>query len=328
MGKFSPPKIEIPQPQPVQPANYIFPTGQQIYNPSTNTYTYQETPEAKALREEAEALKQEITASLGVTSEDRQAQLNKFSDLLTEEMSRTAVPRLSQELIGRGLGGSTIFKDSMVDLMSRISKSAALESENLTNIDEQLKLQQLAALESGLSPAYARALSSTGLAQQGTLQSQALQNAQLNALLNANIANAGLENQWMGQQIQGGSELAMALAMMAAMCLPAGTMIETDNGEVLVEDIKPGDMVKGGRVLLVNKIPVSRSHKFYKFGFDNGEVIASLMHPFFDEIKSIDVSDVISDFTYDIYTTQGYYIVNGVNTDSTLRNIVEVNYGA
>ncbi len=106
----------------------------------------------------------------------------------------------------------------------------------------------------------------------------------------------------------------------AAACLPKGTKIELEDGEIkAVEDIKPNDWVKGGKVLAIHSQERPLGHRFYLHKFDNGEVIMSENHPFFDRLRSIEVVYHDSPKTYDILTSSGHYYVNEVKLGSTIQ---------
>jgi hypothetical protein len=118
------------------------------------------------------------------------------------------------------------------------------------------------------------------------------------------------------QLIPAGATLGAA----ALMCLPYGTPIKMeDGGTCPVQDIEPGDEVVGGKVIQVSRSLRPEGHKFYRHTFESGEVVMSQGHPYMDElIQSPVESDEDSDFTYDIRTSGGFYMVNGVRLRSTL----------
>jgi len=112
------------------------------------------------------------------------------------------------------------------------------------------------------------------------------------------------------------AQMAMMAAMM--MCLPKDTFIELDEGYKKVQDLRIGDKVKGGTVIAINSEKIDTTHKFYKFTFKKGVVIASLGHPFYDTAIDIKETDLTGDKTYDILTDSKFYYINGVKVASTL----------
>ena len=158
----------------------------------------------------------------------------------------------------------------------------------------------------------------------GTLQNQQSQSAMapyqmLSQLYGQNI---GINN----PQTGGGkgdpfsSMLGAAGAAAGAVaCLPEGTPIDLEGaGTIPVDVLVPGMKVKGGTVLQTSKSLRPEGHKFYIHKFDSGNVTMSMGHPFFDQLKWREPSDIESQFTHDIRTSEGFYYVNGVKLGSTL----------
>ncbi len=110
---------------------------------------------------------------------------------------------------------------------------------------------------------------------------------------------------------------------MGMFCLPKGTKIETDDGSKNVEDVRPGDSVKGGKVLATSCCLRPENHKFYLHKFDTGDVVMSDGHPYFDNLVGTDVVSSDSTCTHDILTDCGFYYVNGVKLGSTIPSIME-----
>jgi hypothetical protein len=104
-----------------------------------------------------------------------------------------------------------------------------------------------------------------------------------------------------------------------AVCLPKGTQIEVEGGAMPVEELRLGDFVKGGEVIAIGSRKRHQGHSFYRHDFQNGSVIMSDGHPFFDELIKKEIVEHDSENTYDILTSEGHYFVNGVKLGSTLR---------
>lgn len=223
MSVFKRPKIEIPSyqapPTPPTPTVYQYPWGIQYQKEIPGkglAWVFEESPEVKAAREKREAMRTKILGTLGTISPEREAQLDEFAKTYQSELLKYAQPHLEQSLIGRGLGGSSIYKEAVADLVKQAGKEAVLQKEALKKSDEATKLATLQALESGLSAEAAKQLQLGGLASTDLARQQALQQAYWNALLRRNLAQAQLAQQYRSGLFGSGSQLLSAI-MMAAM---------------------------------------------------------------------------------------------------------------
>jgi hypothetical protein len=72
---------------------------------------------------------------------------SKWTDLLLQEALRTTRPSLEQSLIGRGLGGSSVYKEALTDLYSKLGTQAALQGIGLGQSQEQALLNKLSTLQ-------------------------------------------------------------------------------------------------------------------------------------------------------------------------------------
>jgi hypothetical protein len=141
---------------------------------------------------------------------------------------------------------------------------------------------------------------------------------------------------------------AIPTAIPTSICLPAGTLIDTPNGSVAVQDLKIGDAVwtvdaSGVRVpstiLKTSVVPVPAGHLFMHVILQDGrELWASPGHPTADGRKMGDLAageyldgaliikvEIVSSqqpATYDILPAgdTGYYWANGILIGSTLSN--------
>jgi hypothetical protein len=102
-------------------------------------------------------------------------------------------------------------------------------------------------------------------------------------------------------------------------CLPKGTHIETDEGTRNVEDFDVGDKVKGGTVIATSRRLRPDGHKFFIHVFENGPVVMSKGHPYFDKLLNMVEVENNSPATYDILTDSGYYFVDGIKLGSTIK---------
>ena len=219
---FKRPKIEIPPAPkpPPQPTVYKTPFGRQVQKKLPTgelAWVYEESPEQKAAREQREALRKKFLSELGVVTPEREKQLSEFAEQYKKELLRYSLPTLEQTLIGRGLGGSSIYKEAVGDLVRRAAEEAVLQKEQLKRADEQAKLAALQAVEGGLSAEAARALQTAGLASADLARRAALQQSLWRSMLESQIARANLAGQYQSGMLGSASSLAAALAMAAIL---------------------------------------------------------------------------------------------------------------
>lgn len=92
----------------------------------------------------AQGIRSSLLKSLGLGGDISQ---DKYTQTYMNELLRLAQPRTENALIGRGLGGSSVYKDALTDLITKASNQAILGG-------QQYKMNDLAALESFLSGEY------------------------------------------------------------------------------------------------------------------------------------------------------------------------------
>lgn len=129
-------------------------------------------------------------------------------------------------------------------------------------------------------------------------------------------------------------------------CLASGTMIDTPQGEVGVQDLKPGMPIwtigsdgkrQAATVQKVIRVSVGKNHRVMKFHLENGRtLVVSPEHPLADggrigllqvgdsidgiRILSAERSHYTEDFTYDVLPSgpTGFYWAEGVLLGSTI----------
>lgn len=117
---------------------------------NSGTFGFDFNDSTQSYYNQLEAMRNSILSGLGYTAPSREASLNQWQDTFSKEALRTSQPQLEQSLFARGLGGSKYYSDSLTDLLSKVNTQAVLNRENLANTDEQLKLSQYSAVNSGL----------------------------------------------------------------------------------------------------------------------------------------------------------------------------------
>ena len=115
-------------------------------DPSGNGYNLKMDGQAAADYGMAEKIRSELVAGLGLSGPSGGAK--EYGDLITRESLRTAQPTLENALIGRGLGGSSIYREALTDLISKASTQGTLSAADYTR-------NNLASLNSNyFSPIY------------------------------------------------------------------------------------------------------------------------------------------------------------------------------
>ena len=173
------------------------------------------------------------------------------------------------------------------------------------------------------------------LAREGLLmQSQANQ---------ANAPRGPSQTQQLMNLVQTGAQAYGTYKMMAA-CIPESTKIDTPDGQVTIEDIKVGTMVKGyygpeTEVLQVHQYKEDPApHRFYHIKFDNGgSVDCCDMHRIAGKrAKDYKVGDVASanritsitryngvKRSYDLLTADGGYRMNNIQINSMIPEVAQ-----
>jgi hypothetical protein len=173
-------------------------------------YVFEQDPAMKAKQDKEMAMFDEVLSSLGVSSPERVKQIEDTANTFTKDvLSRTQNPT-EQGLIGRGLRGSSIYKDTLTDLMTKVGVQGTLYKDQLYNQDEAQKLAVLGALQGGIGSDSATSLSASGqgssaLANSESQRNNALQNY-LSLLTGQNQVGQQFDaqnNQWLLSYLQG-----------------------------------------------------------------------------------------------------------------------------
>lgn len=171
-GKKKAPSINIPEFNKPTPASFDLLGLKSEY--ANGGYQLVEDSQNKADRLSAEQIRRDLIQSLGLGSGTLS---DPYAQMFADESLRVSQPRLENALIGRGLGGSTIYKEALTDLINRASIDAALNTNNL-------KLNNLGAISSNyLEPYYQRGQQLLGLTAQTGLQEQQLAQQRYLAML-------------------------------------------------------------------------------------------------------------------------------------------------
>ena len=154
-----------------------------------------------------------------------------------------------------------------------------------------------------------------------------------------------------GGQTQGEKNMGYAaifFAKVMSKCIPEGTMIDTPDGPVAIEDIKAGTKVKGyykaeTEVLQVHQYKEDpKPHRFYHFSFDNGGRVSCCdMHKIYnkraqdykvgDRVQNTKITSITRfngvERSYDLLTADGGYLIGGVPVNSMIEELAELSMG-
>ena len=171
---------------------------------------------------------------------------------------------------------------------------------------------------------------------------QAVQAAYANMMGAMGMAHQGsmARTGFFGQMVSGLGQMAIGKAVLT--CIPKSTKIDTHNGGVAIENIKPGDLVIGYsgqlvRVLQKHEYLENPNNKrFYKITFkgknnNTHEVDLCDMHKVFS-VRAKDIKEnVISKklysgvkYSYDLLTEDLGYRINGIPVNSMIEELAEL----
>ncbi|RLC40442.1 MAG: hypothetical protein DRH51_05590 [Candidatus Coatesbacteria bacterium] len=113
--------------------------------------TPEEEERERAARRERQRLREEILKTVGITSPERERQIEEEQRVLEERLKEASEPLLTSMLYQRGLRGSTTEASTLKDLAKEIAKESVLTREERLRRDEEQKMRWLQLLEQGLS---------------------------------------------------------------------------------------------------------------------------------------------------------------------------------
>lgn len=93
------------------------------YNKKTNTYSASANPQELAIMQAVKGIRNSLLKSLGLGGTPES---DPYTQQYMSELLRTSQTPLENALIGRGLGGSSVYKDALTDLFSKASTQAVL----------------------------------------------------------------------------------------------------------------------------------------------------------------------------------------------------------
>jgi len=121
MGKDSGNGFEVPKYTPPSYDNYSLSGATAVKNGDNFTVNY--SPEDQATMNTVNKLRADLLSSLGIGSGGTN---DPYTKALMDESLRLSQPKLENSLIGRGLGGSSVYSNSLTDLLSKAGIQAIL----------------------------------------------------------------------------------------------------------------------------------------------------------------------------------------------------------
>jgi len=173
----------------------------------------------------------------------------------------------------------------------------------------------------------------------------------LSSAMGNQMSAMGMQSQMYGAQAQAQSGLVGSLVGTAGsvtaghliagktvlLCVPKGTNIDSVNTKILIEDIKPGDIVigySGKPVKVLQKheyLEDPEKERFYKVEFNNGSIVTVCdMHRIRGErakditenVKSKEVYGGVQ-FSYDLLTEDQGYMIDSTPVNSMIGELAE-----
>tara|TARA_R100000458_G_scaffold11539_1_gene9350 strand:+ start:5096 stop:6181 length:1086 start_codon:yes stop_codon:yes gene_type:complete len=165
-------------------------------------------------------------------------------------------------------------------------------------------------------------------------------NAGVQAAYANQMSAFGAQQQALGAQISGTQSMISTgiSAKIQFACIPKGEKIDIVDGQMNIEDVKPGDIVIG-----YNGIPVKvlqkheyledpKPERFYKIEFSNGSIVNTCDMHKINGIAAKDISkNVVSkevysgvEYTYDLLTEDLGYQINGIPVNSMVEEMAEL----
>lgn len=136
------------------PQGFYAPTGKLTWGNGGYNATLEDAYNPLNTLPQYNDIRTRLLGDIGLTGADRANQLDQYGQAFLDKSLEYSAPRLKALTYGRGQAGSRMAADSYADLVNKATTDSVLSRENLRNLDEQLKLQQLSTVEGGIGNAY------------------------------------------------------------------------------------------------------------------------------------------------------------------------------
>lgn len=184
-------------------ASYKYPWATGDYDPNTMSYNYSLSPDEQQTYSMATSIRNDLLKSLGLASTGEDAYTKAFMN----ESLRLSQPKLENSLIGRGLGGSSVYKNALTDLINQAATQAVIQGRSA-------RLNDLSTLEGLLTNIYnlggntMNQVAQTGLNQQ---QLQLQKAGVLKSMEDSRVSNAQASQAQLWQNLTNAALLAAAI---------------------------------------------------------------------------------------------------------------------
>jgi hypothetical protein len=140
MAKSKQPQVNIPEYQKPTPTNFNTPWGSATYG--NNAWNFSLSPDDQMTMQTAQKVRQDLLGSLGL--QDKSGQ-DPYTKTYMNNLLSLTQPKTENALIGRGLGGSSVYGNAITDLITKAANEALLSG-------QQSRLNNLSALQNVISP--------------------------------------------------------------------------------------------------------------------------------------------------------------------------------
>jgi hypothetical protein len=130
---------------------------------------------------QAKQIRQQLISALGVNRDEGNSQY--YQNTYNKELLRQSQPQLENALIGRGMGGSSVYGNALSDLFSKAATQSVLGRQQYQSNEQGMNINQLSALQNYLQQENQTGLNMLGLGANYDIQNQRLAQEMYNTQL-------------------------------------------------------------------------------------------------------------------------------------------------
>lgn len=172
MGKQKSPEVSVPSYNKPDAPSFSLNGMRGAYDKGTNTYSVSD-PDELATMTAVKGLRGDLLKSLGLGGTPES---DPYTKQYMSEILRLSQPQTENALIGRGLGGSTVYKDALTDLITKAATQSILGG-------QQYKTNNYNMLDSYLNNQNTMGMNLLNLTRNSDYQNQQLAQQQYQAML-------------------------------------------------------------------------------------------------------------------------------------------------